>query len=111
MIFLQPIKITIIHNNSIIKTVYLILIINLFSCNSKKEESKCSKDELISIAEKEWLNVYGKGIYSKKPFVLSQKNDSICVVSGTLPPDFDGGVPSAEINSKSCKIISISHGK
>lgn len=93
------------------KTIYIFLIFSLLSCYKKQDDSKCSKEYLIHIAEVEWLKVYGKDIYSKKPFVLKKKNDSTWVVDGTLPEGFDGGVPTAEISMKTCKVISISHGK
>lgn len=95
--------------------VLLIIIISISSCKNKIELDKryCSNNEnsAIKIAEKEWLEIYGKGIYNKTPFVATLKNDTIWIVEGTLPENSDGGVPYAEINAKTCEILKITHGK
>lgn len=95
----------------------------LISCHKVCTSKKISKieikntpnsninDTIISLAEKEWLKIYGKNIYKKKPFTVRAKNDSIWIVEGTLPKDYDGGVPYAEVNIKSYRVINISHGK
>jgi NTF2 fold immunity protein len=94
------------------KIIIIIFTVLIISCNSKNERNeKCTQAILIKLAENEWLKVYGKGIYSNKPFVVNKKNDSTWVVEGTLQEGFLGGVPKAEISMKTCKLISISHGK
>ncbi|WP_281233126.1 YbbC/YhhH family protein [Flavobacterium gelatinilyticum] len=70
-----------------------------------------NSQDAIKVAEKEWFKRYGENIYNKKPFKAEIKNDSIWVITGSLPEDYDGGVPYAEINAKNCKILSITHGK
>ena len=47
----------------------------------------------------------------KNLLLLKIKNDSIWSVEGTLPEDFYGGVPYAEINIKTFEISNITHGK
>jgi hypothetical protein len=100
----------------------IIVIILMFSictgCADKKpkiflDKSVClnNEDDAIKMAEKEWYKIYGENIYKKEPFVAELKNDSIWVIKGTLPENYDGGVPYAEINSKDCKILTITHGK
>jgi hypothetical protein len=63
------------------------------------------------IAEVIWLPIYGKKIYSKKPFVATLKNDSIWVVEGTKLNFGKGGVPYIEIQKNDCKILFVTHGK
>ena len=85
------------------------------SCKEKNATNKnyClnSQEKAIELAEKEWLSTYGNSIYSKKPFKAKLINDSIWVVTGSLPYSENGGVPTAEINAKNCKFILVSHGK
>lgn len=69
------------------------------------------EETAIKIAEAIWLPVYGGDINTKKPFSAMLKNDSIWVVTGTLPKGMKGGVPYAEINKYDCRVLSISHGK
>ncbi len=81
---------------------------------SDKKATRTGCDDrsiIISLAEKEWLKVYGRRIYNKRPFTVRTKNDSIRIVEGTLPEDYDGGVPYAEVDIKKCKVVKISHGK
>lgn len=91
--------------------------INLLCACKANLPSTCIENptKAIEIAEKEWLKVYGNGIYDKKPFVASLRKDSVWVVQGTFKQDSllsrRGGVPYAEIDSKTCKILKISHGK
>ena len=70
-----------------------------------------NQDDAIKTAEKEWIKHYGKNIYNEKPFKAEIKNDSIWVITGTLPEDYDGGVLYIEINAKNCKILNITHSK
>lgn len=88
--------------------IFILLLFAIISCSRKNE---CSKEVLIEKVSSEWLKLYGDDIKEMKPYVARRKSDSIWVIEGTLPDGFDGGVPYAEINSKTCKIISISHGK
>ena len=76
-----------------------------------KSKNNCSPKDAIIIAEREWIKLFGEGIKEKKPFTATLKSDSIWVIQGTLPSNFDGGVPYAEINAKTCQILEISHGK
>jgi hypothetical protein len=86
-----------------------------YSCNKRdfKSDNLClnNKKDAIKLAEKEWLNIYGNLIYSKKPFKAELINDSIWVVNGSLKFGENGGVPYAEINAKNCKFIVVTHGK
>lgn len=77
------------------------------------DKSLClnNEEDAIKMAEKEWFKIYGENIYKKKPFIAELKNDSIWIIKGTLPEDYDGGVPLAEINAINCKILKITHSK
>ena len=79
----------------------------LFAQNIDKD----TYNKVIFLVEKEWVKIYGNKIYDKKPFIIKIKNDSIWSVEGTLPEDFYGGVPYAEINIKTFEISNITHGK
>lgn len=46
-----------------------------------------------------------------KSHLLQKKNDSIWSVQGTLPKNKLGGVAYAEVNVKTKKVISFTHGK
>lgn len=84
-----------------------------------------NEETAIKIAEQKWLEVYGDGIESKKPFVAVLEGDSVWHVFGTLPqsgwrvtPQGDsiidiivGGVPHAWIRKSDGVIKDITHGK
>lgn len=69
------------------------------------------EETAVKIAEAVWFPIYGENIHAKKPFSAALKNDSIWIVTGTLPEGMKGGVPYAEISKYDCKILSVSHGK
>jgi len=64
----------------------------------------------IKIAEAIWLPLYGKNIYSRKPFIAKLNGES-WVVTGSLPIHMIGGVPVIEISKKIGEILRVSHGK
>ena len=64
----------------------------------------------IKIAEAVWLPIYGNIIYSKKPFKAVLKK-GVWIVEGTLPRNYQGGVPYIEIQKKDGKILKVIHGK
>jgi hypothetical protein len=86
----------------------------LISCNKtnniKSKETK-TKKEVISIAEKKLIEVYGKSVEKQKPFVVEKKNDSIWIVRGTFPKPTIGGVAYAEVNIKTKEVIKYTHGE
>lgn len=105
--------------------VYYTIFLALLACNKVDKPNSSSWDcnneaNVIAIAEKEWVRVYGKSIYETKPFVAKKINDSIWEVNGTLNSVTDvnnkmvltsGGVPSIRINSSNCAVSNITHGK
>lgn len=96
------------------KNLGLFYLFILLGCNHNNKNLKnyaCDKNTAITTAETEWLKLYGKKIYNRKPFIAELKNDSIWIVKGTLPDGYDGGVPYAEINSRTCEVLKVSHGK
>jgi hypothetical protein len=100
------------------KNIIFISLFLFISCIKRETKISLDKtyclnnqDEAVKMAEKMWLEHYGESIYNAKPFKAKIKNDSIWIITGTLPEDYDGGVPYAEINAKNCKILSFKHGK
>lgn len=95
--------------------ILLMITLLLLSCSHYeiKRKDLCLKNgaDAIKIVEQEWLKIYGKTIYDKKPFKAKLINDTIWVVNGTLSYGELGGVPYAEINAKDCQIIKVTHGK
>ncbi|WP_343643659.1 NTF2 fold immunity protein [Chryseobacterium sp.] len=97
------------------KYCILIALISVTSCKKsntyKGEKTLTDKEIAISIAERKWKQIYGNSAINKqKPFV-AEKNDSIWSVQGTLPKNKLGGVAYAEVNVKTKKVISFTHGK
>ncbi|WP_343680697.1 NTF2 fold immunity protein [Chryseobacterium arthrosphaerae] len=78
--------------------------------NTKSKETDIKK-EVISIAEKKWIEVYGKSVEKQKPFAVEKKNDSIWIVHGTFPKPTIGGVAYAEVNIKTKKVVKYTHGE
>lgn len=97
------------------KIIFILCCLMTFACHNKVavNEGNCVKteEEAIRIAEREWLKIYGKSIYEKLPFYADLVHDSIWTVSGSLPSGWNGGVPYAEINARTCKVIYVIHGK
>lgn len=77
----------------------------------KNAEESTDSNIAISLAEEKWLKIYGKSVNEQKPFVAEKKNDSIWSVQGTLPKNKLGGVAYAEVNVKTKKVVSFTHGK
>lgn len=104
----------------IMKIIIFITLLTLGKgCVDKKPKiilnhSFCLNSELkaINLAQKEWYKIYGESnINKKKPFIAELKNDTLWIIKGTLPKNYLGGVPYAEINAKTCEVIKITHGK
>jgi hypothetical protein len=65
----------------------------------------------IRIAEAVWIPIYGaKTLADEKPFVATRRGD-VWHVYGTMPKNTPGGTAEAEIDSRSGKIIRVSHGE
>ncbi|MBK1897503.1 NTF2 fold immunity protein [Chryseobacterium paridis] len=96
---------------------YIFTLAALFSCTkhgiSNKETSSITDKEIaLTVAEKKWNEVYGKtAINKQKPFIAEKKNDSTWVVHGTFPKPTIGGVAYAEVNIKTQKVVSYTHGE
>lgn len=101
------------------RIVAIIIMFSIYTgCVDKKpkitlDKSFCLNNdyEAIKLAEKEWITAFGKSIYKTTPFIAELKNDSIWIVYGTLPKNYVGGTPYAEINAKNCEVLIITHGK
>lgn len=59
------------------------------------------------IAETIFVNIYGKSITLKKPFVAQLRKDGVWIVKGTLPKDKTIGVPYLYIQKSDGKIIDV----
>ncbi len=63
----------------------------------------------IRIAEAVWIPIYGEKLISKeKPFNAVLRGDT-WIVSGTLPPQVDGGTAIAEISKRDGRIVRVIH--
>jgi len=93
----------------------LLVLFSLFSCehktHNKEAGSIVDKELIISIAEKKWIEVYGKSIEKQKPYAVKKKNDSIWIVHGTFSKPTIGGVAYAEVNIKTKQVIKYTHGE
>jgi hypothetical protein len=70
------------------------------------------KETAISIAEAVWLPIFGKEIYSERPFIAKlSKDGQVWKVEGTLPEGMLGGTAYAEIRKSDCKILKVIHYK
>ena len=64
----------------------------------------------VKIAIAVWLPIYGNDIYKKKPYKVKLQN-GVWIIEGTLPADYQGGVPYIEIQRKDGRILRVMHGK
>jgi hypothetical protein len=64
----------------------------------------------IKIAIAVWVPVYGKIIYSEKPYSAELKN-GVWFVQGSLPEGSLGGVAEILIQKSDGKILKVIHGK
>ncbi len=64
----------------------------------------------VRIAEAMWFSVYGDKIYEELPFNTTLIQDSIWVVTGTLPPDTAGGTLFLMMQTDG-RILYITHEK
>jgi len=80
--------------------------------NSEENNYVPDKETAIKIAEAIWLPIYGKKIYSEKPFEATlDKKAKIWIVHGTLSANAVGGVAYIEIQKSDCKILNVYHEK
>lgn len=70
-----------------------------------------TKDVAIAVAVAAWSPIYGKERIQKKAPYKARLKDGIWIVTGSLPAGRVGGVPIAEIDKRSGKILRVSHGK
>ena len=65
----------------------------------------------IAIAVAVWTPIYGKEkIENEKPYKARLKNE-VWTVTGSLPPNTDGGVAEIEIAKDDGRILRVIHGK
>lgn len=63
-------------------------------------------------AESFWLELYGKDIKNKRPYVTSfDSNNEIWLVSGSLPKNRLGGVPHILLRKSDGKVLAVWHEK
>jgi hypothetical protein len=89
----------------------VIIIFSSMQINEDQELNYVPNDTTaIKIAEAVWLPIYGKRIYSCKPFKAKLIDSITWEVSGTLHAD-KGGCPHIELRKSDGKILSVYHGK
>ena len=84
----------------------------LFSRYSQHQPNNRIKDSktAVRIAEAMWLSIYGDDIYEELPFNTTLIQDSIWVVTGSLPPDTAGGTLFLMMQTDG-KILYLTHEK
>ena len=66
----------------------------------------------ILIAEKKWIEIYGKEVMAKEqPLKARKLNDSIYFVEGTFNSKGFGGVAFGEVDIKNKVVLKYSHGE
>ena len=68
-----------------------------------------NKQTAIKIAEAVWLPIYGKEIFTEKPFIAELTN-GVWIVKGTVHAT-KGGAAYIEIRKNNCEILKIFHEK
>ncbi|MFZ0039387.1 MAG: NTF2 fold immunity protein [Candidatus Acidiferrales bacterium] len=69
------------------------------------------KETAIRVAEAVLIPIYGeKQITSERPLSAELK-DGIWIVSGHMPLGMNGGAAEIRISKKTCRVISVIHGK
>lgn len=62
-------------------------------------------------AEKIWIGIYGNNIKDRKPYsVLFDETNGVWLIQGSLPKNWDGGVPHILIKTDG-KILAVWHDK
>jgi len=65
----------------------------------------------VTIAVAIWIPIYGEDEIKKQKPYTAELNDTVWIVTGSLPEGSVGGVALAEISKESGQIIRVSHGK
>jgi predicted amino acid dehydrogenase len=83
---------------------------NLEPSNFVTRDIVPNEETAMKIAEVILYSIYGQKIYSSRPYCIELKN-GVWIIEGTLPKDYQGGVPYIEIQKKDGKVLKIMHGK
>ena len=77
---------------------------------SGHDDAVPSEKDALTIAEDEWLRVYGDEVYDNKQFIVTYiENENCWFVHGTLPKNTRGGVPEIKIDRKTGEILYCTH--
>ena len=72
------------------------------------DSEKTAKGKLETV----WIEIYGKSIKNKKPYNVSFDNENqVWLVQGSLPRNWDGGVPHILIQKSDGKVLAVWHDK
>lgn len=101
--------------------IVVIAALLLVSCYSKViHEAKPYKNYVgpvvdssvaVKIAIANWVPIYGKKVFTSRPFKSRILNDTTWVVTGSLKGGVPGGYPVIRINKLNGKILEITHTK
>lgn len=83
---------------------------NLEPSNGVTKDLVPNEETAIKIAEVILLSIYGEKIYTNRPYSIELRN-GVWIIEGTLPKNYQGGVPYIEIQKKDGKILKVIHGK
>ncbi|WP_321519552.1 YbbC/YhhH family protein [uncultured Bacteroides sp.] len=83
---------------------------NIGPSNLVKRDIVPNEETAMKMAEVILFSIYGQKIYSSRPYCIELKN-GVWIIEGTLPKDYQGGVPYIEIQKKDGKVLKVIHGK
>ncbi|RAJ00511.1 NTF2 fold immunity protein of polymorphic toxin system component [Chitinophaga skermanii] len=64
------------------------------------------------IAETLFVTRFGKKVIEKqKPFKVTMKDSTVCIVEGTLPKGYRGGTAYIELRKRDCLVLKLWHSK
>jgi hypothetical protein len=70
------------------------------------------KYDVLTNTERLWKNSFGLDVEKEKPYqIFFDKNERVWLVTGSLPPNWDGGVAHILIREKDGKVLALWHEK
>ena len=64
----------------------------------------------VKVAEAILIPIYGESAIRQQRPLVAELNDSVWTVTGTLPPDYLGGVALIQLLKADARVLRVSHG-